>query len=133
MPLKQIPQASSVCGIHAPWGIRTLDLLVRSQTLYPAELMAHPLLFQGATGILSQFAGFVNSFFLFFFTFRIPEDQPFGDSVVQNQDQNLGGDFHGKGPQAQPGDKNGENRLFAKEGEYPASDPSLKDNSQQKP
>lgn len=24
-----------------PWGIRTLDLLVRSQTLYPAELRAH--------------------------------------------------------------------------------------------
>ncbi len=24
-----------------PWGIRTLDLLVRSQALYPAELMAH--------------------------------------------------------------------------------------------
>ena len=27
------------CG--APWGIRTHDLLIRSQTLYPAELRAH--------------------------------------------------------------------------------------------
>ena len=27
------------CG--APWGIRTLGLLIRSQTLYPAELRAH--------------------------------------------------------------------------------------------
>lgn len=25
----------------APWAIRTLDLLFRRQTLYPAELMAH--------------------------------------------------------------------------------------------
>ena len=28
-----------LCG--APWGIRTHDLLIRSQTLYPAELRAH--------------------------------------------------------------------------------------------
>ena len=27
----------------APWGIRTLDLLIRSQTLYPAELKAQTL------------------------------------------------------------------------------------------
>ena len=25
----------------APWGIRTLDVLIRSQTLYPAEVTAH--------------------------------------------------------------------------------------------
>ncbi len=25
----------------APWGIRTLDVLIRSQSLYPAEVTAH--------------------------------------------------------------------------------------------
>ena len=29
-----------------PGGIRTPDLLVRSQTLYPAELQAHLVIFQ---------------------------------------------------------------------------------------
>ena len=38
-----------------PEGIRTPDLLVRSQTLYPAELPAHKLnYFQAAGIILSQ-------------------------------------------------------------------------------
>ena len=32
----------------APWGIRTLDLLIRSQTLYPAELRAQALLTEAA-------------------------------------------------------------------------------------
>ena len=45
-----------------PEGIRTPDLLVRSQTLYPAELQAHGL----TTGIIiSRTRQFVNAFFHF--------------------------------------------------------------------
>ena len=34
------PYSIRVCGIDEPGGIRTHDLLIRSQTLYPAELRA---------------------------------------------------------------------------------------------
>ena len=38
---------TTVAGFRgAPVGIRTLDLLIRSQTLYPAELRAHFLMVQ---------------------------------------------------------------------------------------
>ena len=36
---KEKTSLTARCG--APVGIRTLDLLIRSQTLYPAELRAH--------------------------------------------------------------------------------------------
>ena len=35
----QLSYASKIIGV--PWGIRTLDLLLRRQLLYPAELKAH--------------------------------------------------------------------------------------------
>ena len=52
----------------APGGTRTPDLLVRSQTLYPAELTTHTLYVEGLCSqqrsyIISQRVGFVNSFF----------------------------------------------------------------------
>ena len=43
-PPKNTKQKSTLLGASlfgAPEGIRTPDLLVRSQTLYPAELQAH--------------------------------------------------------------------------------------------
>ena len=50
-------------------GIRTPDLLVRSQTLYPTELPAHILFHTLAECliIISRHASHVNPFFNFFF------------------------------------------------------------------
>ena len=69
-------KASIVCGcfLGAPWGIRTHDLLIRSQTLYPAELRAH-VSFSGCCSLkqLNQYSispkkkqGVFSSFFIFF-------------------------------------------------------------------
>ena len=44
-----------------PGGIRTHDLLIRSQTLYPAELRAHMLF--DSSDILAQAGGHVKCFF----------------------------------------------------------------------
>ena len=49
--------------MNEPGGIRTHDLLIRSQTLYPAELRAHVLLISDSDAILSQWVSFVNYFF----------------------------------------------------------------------
>ena len=49
--------------MHEPGGIRTHDLLIRSQTLYPAELRAHGLSNQDSVAMLSQWFGFVNHIF----------------------------------------------------------------------
>ena len=54
----------------APEGTRTPDLLVRSQSLYPAELRAHMLLLN-TNDILPYFPVFVKSFFAFFETFLL--------------------------------------------------------------
>ena len=39
---KKIPSPGGLGVFGAPEGTRTPDLLVRSQSLYPAELQAHP-------------------------------------------------------------------------------------------
>ena len=56
-----------------PWGIRTPDLLVRSQILYPAELMAHIALCD--LYILTHISQFVkhifeniSNYFLYFYS-----------------------------------------------------------------
>jgi hypothetical protein len=41
LPKINIPLALETSGSGVPGGIRTPDLLIRSQTLYPAELRAH--------------------------------------------------------------------------------------------
>ena len=60
--------------VGAPWGIRTHDLLIRSQTLYPAELRAH-VSFSGRCSLkqLNQYSislgkkqEVFSSFFIFF-------------------------------------------------------------------
>ena len=61
----KIPPAWVVFLFGAPEGTRTPDLLVRSQSLYPAELRAHVLL-SNTTDILPYFQAFVKSFFTFF-------------------------------------------------------------------
>ena len=38
---KKAPRTGLVRFSGAPWGIRTLDVLIRSQSLYPAEVRAH--------------------------------------------------------------------------------------------
>ena len=48
-------QASSDAG--TPRGIRTPDLLLRRQLLYPAELLAHRELIQGSTGVFIRWSG----------------------------------------------------------------------------
>ena len=59
--------------IGAPEGTRTPDLLVRSQSLYPAELLAHVSL-----NIISQKKEFVNviSKKNIFFLFEIKNNRP---------------------------------------------------------
>ena len=49
---------NDLCG--GPWGIRTPDLLVRSQTLYPAELRDHACSRRNDT-IIPRFQGFVKT------------------------------------------------------------------------
>ena len=51
----------SVSLFGEPGGIRTHDLLIRSQTLYPAELRAHMLF--DSSDILAQAGGRVKCFF----------------------------------------------------------------------
>ena len=60
-----------ICG--TPEGTRTPDLLVRSQSLYPAELLAHVSL-----NIISQKKEFVNviSKKNIFFLFEIKNNRP---------------------------------------------------------
>ncbi len=64
-----------------PGGIRTHDLLIRSQTLYPAELRAHTLCrkrFVGSVSvpdsyiIIALFFGFVNPIFAIFHELFVP-------------------------------------------------------------
>lgn len=43
-----------------PVGIRTLDLLIRSQSLYPAELPSHKLVVPDDLYIITKNRGFVN-------------------------------------------------------------------------
>ena len=50
----------------APEGTRTPDLLVRSQSLYPAELRAH-MLFPNTNDMIPHFLVFVKSFLEFFY------------------------------------------------------------------
>ena len=57
-PLKHKEKEASfeVSSLGEPGGIRTHDLLIRSQTLYPAELRAHALLnhFKGSFVIIAN-------------------------------------------------------------------------------
>jgi hypothetical protein len=43
MKFSLLPTTYSVLSYGAPVRIRTSDLLIRSQLLYPAELQAHPV------------------------------------------------------------------------------------------
>ena len=63
---------SNDCLLGAPGGTRTPDLLVRSQTLYPAELRAHILLIavnSNSFYIIMRKYRFVNTFFSFIISF----------------------------------------------------------------
>ena len=61
-------QASNPHGywifIGGPGGIRTPDLLVRSQTLYPAELRSHIIAVFNSKAIITKMNGIVNTFHL---------------------------------------------------------------------
>ena len=60
---EKIHKDRNLCGfLGALEGTRTPDLLVRSQSLYPAELTTHPRSLERLT-IISQFHLFVNSLF----------------------------------------------------------------------
>ena len=52
--------------IGGPGGIRTPDLLVRSQTLYPAELRSHIIAVFNSKAIITKKIWIVNSFHLKF-------------------------------------------------------------------
>ena len=52
------------CFYGALKGTRTPDLLIRSQTLYPAELSAHT--FFNATNIITQYFYKIKYFLLFY-------------------------------------------------------------------
>ena len=60
-------QASNPHGycifIGGPGGIRTPDLLVRSQTLYPAELRSHIIAVFNSKAIITKKIWIVNSFY----------------------------------------------------------------------
>ena len=62
-PHSKSPETSTVSGLFfgVPEGIRTPDLLVRSQTLYPAELQAHGL-FSRRLYSIPRGGGTVNAF-----------------------------------------------------------------------
>ena len=68
-PLGPKPSALPSCAISrlsgAPEGIRTPDLLVRSQTLYPAELRAQAIkqFFSNTLLILTYFNNLINTFY----------------------------------------------------------------------
>ena len=59
-PTKKAPTRGAF-SVGEPGGIRTHDLLIRSQTLYPAELRAHMLF--DSSDILAQAGGHVKCFF----------------------------------------------------------------------
>ena len=62
--LKQPALLSRLCG--APEGTRTPDLLIRSQTLYPAELLAHlQIPVRNCLIILPQDTGKIKRYFIF--------------------------------------------------------------------
>ena len=48
--------------IGGPGGIRTPDLLVRSQTLYPAELRSHIIAVFNSKAIITKTEWIVNTF-----------------------------------------------------------------------
>ena len=75
------------CG--APGGTRTPDLLVRSQTLYPAELLAHSALL-----ILASFFLFVNAFLNFFGFFQQNAIRVIGEQLHRLSHRHKPGDLH---------------------------------------
>ncbi len=66
--------AESTPSYGEPGGIRTHDLLIRSQTLYPAELRAPSA--SRRISIISQRIPFVNTFFDIFSSFLKPVVHP---------------------------------------------------------
>ena len=65
--IKTTTQTSNPHGclifIGGPGGIRTPDLLVRSQTLYPAELRSHIIAVFNSKAIITKKIWIVNSFY----------------------------------------------------------------------
>lgn len=86
---KKTPPQAFLRRCGAPGGTRTPDLLVRSQTLYPAELLA-----RSALSILASFFLFVNAFLNFFGFFQQNAIRVIGEQLHRLSHRHKPGDLY---------------------------------------